>query len=99
MRPGSDTRACELGMRVLLMVQSAVARDQDFLLADVARAAEGRFGISRATAFRQVRRAVDVLAIPYHWSATRAARIDERRSEGQANARLIGHVPGRKRRA
>lgn len=86
-------------MRVLLMVQSAVALDQDFLLADVAQAAEDRFGISRATAFRQVRRAIDVLAIPYHWTPVRQARIDVRRDEGQANARVIGHFAGRKCRA
>jgi len=94
------TRQC--AMYALLAVQEAYKRDPAFLMSDVAKALQGQYGMCRATAFRYMRTAVDVLCIAYDTSEARRLKIADRMEEGWGDARAYGYPngkPGRPRMA
>lgn len=69
-----DFNGGELAMRVLLLVQRAQRSDPHFIIRDAAANAMEQFGLSRATAYRLVRKAIDVLCIPYDHDEIRRQR-------------------------
>ena len=86
----------ELAMRTLLIVQAHAAAHPDFMMGEIARPMMERFGISRATAYRMVSTAVDVLCIPVvDWH--RHPRFGERVVEGQDRAKTQGRRSGRRK--
>lgn len=78
----------ELNMRVVLRVQEYATRHPDFMMCDLAARLMAEFNLSRATGFRVVRRAMDVLCLSYDASEARKIRFAERVAEGCANAKL-----------
>lgn len=74
-----DVTIPECAMTVLMIVQAAHRRDSHFLIRDIAHEATSQMPISRATAYRLARMAIDLLAIPYDCDEVRMARTKERR--------------------
>lgn len=85
----------ELGMRVVLLVQEHAKRHPDFLMGDVALKLMREYGVCRATSFRYVRRAMDVLCLSYDVGEVRKRRIADRLAEGHAEAKLCGWPNGK----
>lgn len=84
-----------LAMRIYERVKVRAKHNSDFLMCDMADGLIEEFGMSRATAFRYIRSAIDVLGIPYDKSAGRKALMRERMSEGHANAKLMKFPNGK----
>ena len=71
-------------MRVLLVVQAAHGMDPGFLMGDLAEDLQERYGISRATTYRRIRQALDVLGIDYDGdNSHRRERIEVKQAEGR----------------
>ena len=69
-----DLSNCEVAMRVLARVQGEAKSNPKFRMVDVANTASVDLGLSRASAYRYVRTAIDVLGLHYkpvpsrhHW--------------------------------
>lgn len=73
-----DITTPECAMRVLLLVQRAQQRDPHFLIRDAVTDAMDKFSLSRASAYRLVRQAIDVLCIPYDHDEIRRERTLQR---------------------
>ena len=56
----------QTAMRAVLAVKAAYERDPQFTMGSVARDLRESFGMGRATSFRRVREAIDILGIHYH---------------------------------
>ncbi|WP_233202503.1 hypothetical protein [Dyella sp. AD56] len=83
-----------LAMRVLVAVQDAYRRDKHFLMGDIADAVCDELRISRATASRHMRTALDVLAVPYDDDPIRAKAIREKQAARLNDARACGWPNG-----
>ena|SRR5690348_746436 len=70
-----STREC--AMRSFKITQEYFARDPGVMMGDVADALMSRLNICRATAYRQVRLAMDILAIPYDENAHLSRRAEK----------------------
>ena len=69
-------------MHSVLLVKEISARVPGFTMGEIVQRLCRDFGIGRASAFRYVRRAIDVLGIHYdHNDAMRKVRIQQRRAE------------------
>lgn len=88
-------RPVELAMRVYERVKTRASHNSDFLMCDMADGLVEEFGMSRATAFRYIRTAIDVLGISYGMTNARSVRIGERKSEGHSKAKMTGYPNGR----
>jgi hypothetical protein len=77
----------ELAMRSMEITRAHVADHPDFMMADIANRLTARYGISRASAFRYVRVAVDVLAIHYDHNERMRKQQSFRVADGIAEAR------------
>lgn len=89
-------------MYALLAVQDAHKRDPHFLMCDLAYKLCSDHGISRATAFRQLRTAIDILCISYEEDQVRRLKKNDHQSAGLAKARMCRYpngLPGRMRKA
>lgn len=90
----------ELAMRTVLLVQEYARRNPNFLMGDIVQNLMRDYGVCRATGFRYVRRAVDVLCLPYDANDARKSRAADRISDGLATAKLCefpNGVPGARR--
>jgi hypothetical protein len=93
-------RATELGMLVYEMTREHARCHPDFLMGDIADRVVERYGTCRATAYRYVRTAVDVLGIDYDAVARMKLHRSDRCADGLADARCAGRPngkPGRER--
>lgn len=90
-----EMTACELAMRVLLDVQATAKHHPHFLMGEVTERLCEEFNASRATIFRRVREAVDMLGIAYDSDPERAKRSRDRISNGIGNDRMCGWPNGR----
>src|SRR5690349_6539175 len=60
-----DMRSREASMRCLLIVQAEMSKNPLALMGDMADRCMERLRLSRASAYRYVREAIDILGIPY----------------------------------
>jgi hypothetical protein len=77
-----DFRAGERAMRTLLIVQRAQKRDAHFLMSEVVPLVRDELKINRASAFRLIRMAIDVLCISYEGDEIR----NDRRGDAISNS-------------
>lgn len=102
MRRKGDYLPTELAMRVLVAVQDAYRRDKHFVMFDLAGNVCDELSISRATAYRHMRSAIDVLGISYDDDPVRDRARREKMGSGSVDARTYGWpngAPGRPRKA
>lgn len=85
----------ELSMQVYEITRLRAAKDPDFMMCEIADIVIARFDTSRATAFRYIRAAVDVLCIDYGNTPPRIAKHIERTIDGLAEARGSGWPNGK----
>jgi hypothetical protein len=95
MRKSHEYSPSELNMRVVLRVQEYAKRHPDFVMCDLASRLMEEFNLSRATGFRVVRRAMDVLCLSYDASKARKSKLADRIADGHANARLCNWPNGK----
>lgn len=92
----------DAAMLALQLTRAAFRRDPHFLMHEVAGKMIEEQGMSRATAYRYVRSAIDFLGIAYDNDPERNKKRRERVGEGLNNARAYGWqngAPGRERRS
>ena len=94
MKTQSDYRPVELGMRIMEVVRTHASAHPNFMMSDLSEVLSERFNISRATCFRHMRTALDVLCIPYD-EGTRRPRICEKIAEGIDRAKACRHPKGK----
>lgn len=85
----------ELGMRVYELTREHARRHPDFLIGDIAGRVVERYGTCRATAYRYVRTAVDVLGIAYDANERLKTHRADRCADGLANAQCAGWPNGK----
>lgn len=83
-----DITATERAMRILLIVQAMQKRDPHFIIRDAVSAAMDEISTSRATAYRFVRQAIDILCIPYDHDEVRRKRTLQRVGDA-SSARMM----------
>lgn len=83
-----DMTASVCAMRVLLIVQAAQKRDPHFIIRDAVSTVMEQMNIGRATAYRRVREAIDILCIPYDHDEIRHRRTWQRVGDA-SSARMM----------
>jgi hypothetical protein len=84
-----------LAMIIYERVRTRAAHDADFLMCDMTDSLTDEFGLSRATAYRYLRAAVDTLGIFYGSTKGRLEKLSERKSSGTFKASIQGFPNGR----
>jgi hypothetical protein len=83
-----DQAPVVLAMLIYERVRTRTAHNPDFLMCDMTDGLMDEFGISRATAYRYLRVAVDTLGISYDMTKGRIEKLGERKAAGIHKAKI-----------
>lgn len=84
-----------LAMIIYERVRIRSAHNADFLMCDMTDGLMEEFGLSRPTAYRYLRAAVDTLGISYDRTRGRLEKLGERKASGLYKAKIQGFPNGK----